>query len=160
LLSTLTLGVAIGLQIAPVMIRVGSMQRASTESAASPTILLVDDDFELLEIMSELLQIQGYSTLQAQNGQKAIDLLKKTPRFPSLIVLDMSMPVLDGRGFLEQRARDAILRDIPVVIVSGSEAPAIPLTDIMAYLRKPVKIERLMSVIESIPSNITLRLIP
>jgi CheY-like chemotaxis protein len=101
------------------------MQSASAEPALG-TILLVDDDLELSDTMSEFLKIHGYATLQAQNGQNAIDLLKTMAALPLLIVLDMSMPVLDGRGFLKRRVKDPVLLGIPVVVVSGSDAPASP----------------------------------
>jgi CheY-like chemotaxis protein len=58
------------------------------------------------------------------------------------------MPVLDGREFLRRRASDPILRSIPVVVVSGSNQPADPIEGIDGYLRKPVKFERLIEVIE------------
>jgi CheY-like chemotaxis protein len=91
------------------------MQSASVEPALE-TILLIDDDLELSDTMSEFLKIHGYATLQAQNGQNAIDLLKTMATVPLLIVLDMSMPVLDGRGFLKRRAKDPVL--LPVSIYS------------------------------------------
>jgi CheY-like chemotaxis protein len=124
------------------------MQSASAEPALG-TILLVDDDLELSDTMSEFLKIRGYATLQAQNGQNAIDLLKTMAALPLLIVLDMSMPVLDGRGFLKRRVKDPVLLGIPVVVVSGSDAPASPPMNIIAYLRKPISMKRLMSIIES-----------
>ena len=98
---------------------------------------------------SLFLKIHGYATLQAQNGQTAIDLLKTMAAVPLRIVLDMSMPVLDGRGFLKRRAKDPVLLGIPVVVVSGNDAPASPPMNIKAYLRKPVSMQRLMSIIES-----------
>jgi CheY-like chemotaxis protein len=55
------------------------------------------------------------------NGQRALDILKKVPRFPALSVLDMSTPVLNGHQFLAAKAHDTILRNIPVVVVSGCE---------------------------------------
>ncbi len=125
------------------------MQSASAEPALG-TILLVDDDLELSDTMSEFLKIHGYATLQAQNGQNAIDLLKTMAVVPLLIVLDMSMPVLDGRGFLKRRVKDPVLLGIPVVVVSGSDAPASPPMNIKAYLRKPVSMKRLMSIIEDL----------
>jgi two-component system, chemotaxis family, chemotaxis protein CheY len=124
------------------------MHSASAESVLD-TILLVDDDCQSSDAMSECLEIFGYATLKAQNGQIALNLLKKMAAVPSLILLDMSMPVLDGRGFLELRAKDPILLDIPVVVLSGSEAPARQLMNIKAYLQKPVTMKKLMSIIES-----------
>ena len=111
-------------------------------------VLVVDDDPFVRESLSELLAAKGYSALQAENGQKALEVLKKTPRFPCLIVLDLVMPVMDGRGFLMLRADDPILRDIPVVVVSGSMQSGEPLDGIDAYLRKPVKVDRLIEIID------------
>jgi CheY-like chemotaxis protein len=111
-------------------------------------VLLVDDDPDIRESLSELLDANGYEVLQAENGQIALDVLKKTPRFPCVVVLDLSMPVLDGREFLKLRASDPILRGIPVVVVSGSNQPDEPLEGIDEFLRKPVKIERLMEIID------------
>jgi CheY-like chemotaxis protein len=124
------------------------MQSASVEPALG-TILLIDDDLELSDTMSEFLKIHGYATLQAQNGQNAIDLLKTMATVPLLIVLDMSMPVLDRRGFLKRRAKDPVLLGIPVIVVSGGDGPASPPMNVKAYLRKPVSMKRLMSIIES-----------
>ena len=124
------------------------MHSASAESVLG-TILLVDDDGESSDAMSECLEIYGYATLQAQNGQIALNLLKKMATVTSLILLDMSMPVLDGRGFLERRSKDPVLLGIPVVVLSGTEAPSCPLMNIKAYLQKPVTMNQLMSVIES-----------
>jgi CheY-like chemotaxis protein len=115
---------------------------------ASKTILLVDDDLEILEIISELLNERGYSTVQAVNGQEALDLLKKMRALPLLIVLDMSMPVLSGWEFLRERGRDAVILAIPVVVVSGNPVPATLPMGSDAYLRKPVTIDRLITVIE------------
>jgi CheY-like chemotaxis protein len=112
------------------------------------SVLLVDDDPYIRETLSELLDANGYEVLEAENGQIALDVLKNTPRFPLVVLLDLSMPVLDGREFLRRRASDPILRSIPVVVVSGSNPPADPLEGIDEYLRKPVKFERLMEIIE------------
>jgi CheY-like chemotaxis protein len=112
------------------------------------TVLVVDDDPDIRETLSELLDANGYEVLEAENGQIALDVLKNTPRFPCVVLLDLSMPVLDGREFLRRRASDPILRRIPVVVVSGSNQPADPIEGIDEYLRKPVKFERLIEVIE------------
>jgi CheY-like chemotaxis protein len=58
------------------------------------------------------------------------------------------MPVMDGREFLKLRAVDPILRDIPVVVVSGNMPSGEPLVGIDAYLRNPVKVDRLIEVID------------
>jgi len=111
-------------------------------------VLVVDDDSGNRETMSELLDNKGYSVLQAENGQKALDILKHVSILPCLVVLDMAMPIMDGRGFLRRRAHDPDLRDIPVVVVSGSSQKGAPLQGIEGYFRKPVNVERLIEVID------------
>ena len=111
-------------------------------------VLVVDDDPGNRESMSELLDIKSYSVLQAENGQRALDILKKNGQLPCLVVLDMAMPILDGRGFLKRRAHDPDLRDIPVVVVSGNSQKGAPLKGIEVYFHKPVDVDRLIEVID------------
>jgi CheY-like chemotaxis protein len=111
-------------------------------------VLIVDDDSLVRESLAELLDAKGYSVLQAENGQNALQVLKKTPRSPCLVVLDLAMPVMDGRGFLKLRAEDPILRNIPVVVVSGNVQSPEQLPGIDAYLPKPVKVARLIEIID------------
>ena len=99
-------------------------------------VLLVDDDPLGRESLSELLDAKGYSVLEAENGETALEVLKKTPYFPCLIVLDLTMPVMDGREFLKLRAVDPILRDIPVVVVSGNMPSGEPLVGISPQARE------------------------
>ena len=51
--------------------------------------------------MAEILDAKGYSVLQAENGQRALDVLKETPHFPCVVLLDLAMPVMGGREFLK-----------------------------------------------------------
>jgi CheY-like chemotaxis protein len=111
-------------------------------------VLVVDDDSYARESMVEILDAKGYCVLQAENGQMALDVLKTTPHFPCLVLLDLAMPVMDGRGFLKHQAQDAILRDIPVVVISGNARTDEPLNGICAYLCKPVNVDRLIEVID------------
>ena len=101
-------------------------------------VLVVDDDRSARESLSTLLDVEGYSVLEAANGQNALDVLEKASHFPSLILLDLAMPLMDGHGFLKLRAKDPMLRQIPVVVVSGNPPSGEPLNGIDAYLQKPV----------------------
>jgi CheY-like chemotaxis protein len=102
------------------------------------------------ESMSLFLDAKGYSILEAENGQEALEVLKRAPRFPCLVVLDLFMPVLDGRGFLKHRAQDPFLRDIPVVVISGNDKSDLPLEGVAAYLSKPVKPDRLVEILDQL----------
>ncbi len=118
------------------------------KKAANETVLVVDDDPEIRESLSELLDHRGYSVLQAENGRRALDVLKAVPpRTPCIVVLDLAMPVLDGHEFLKYRAADPVLRHIPVVVVSANPRPLHPLEGIEAYLQKPLEPEVLLEII-------------
>jgi len=114
------------------------------------TILVVDDEPDVRLILCLALEIEGFPTLQAENGYQALQILMTVSQFPSVIVLDLSMPILDGRGFLHRRAHDPILAQIPVIVVSGSSLHREALPGIEVFLKKPVKISLLVGVINQI----------
>jgi two-component system, chemotaxis family, chemotaxis protein CheY len=120
----------------------------NTKPVGERLVLVVDDDSGIRDSMSDLLYSKGYSVLQAENGQRALEILKKAPQFPCLVVLDMAMPIMDGRGFLNRRAHDPALREVPVVVVSGNSQTGAPLPGIAGYFRKPVNVDRLIEVID------------
>lgn len=111
-------------------------------------VLVVDDDPDVRESISELLDTAGYSTVQAANGQKALEILKDAPRLPCLVVLDLAMPIIDGYRFLRLRAQDPTLRKIPVVVTSATPPAGPVLKEIDSYLAKPVDVDLLMYTIE------------
>jgi CheY-like chemotaxis protein len=108
-----------------------------------PTILLVDDDEDVVEPLSEVLAEKGYGVAIARDGQQALDYLRTA--VPSLILLDLVMPRMDGWEFLAHRARDERLSSIPVVITSATEThnPG----NVAAVFRKPWNMEDLHNVI-------------
>jgi CheY-like chemotaxis protein len=110
-------------------------------------VLVVDDDVRVRESMSELLEAKGYSVLQADDGQKALDVLHNVSRLPCIVVLDLTMPIMDGQTFLMLRSFDPVLRNVPVVVISGNMQSGAALEGIEAYLRKPVKIDSLINII-------------
>jgi CheY-like chemotaxis protein len=119
---------------------------------ASLIIFLVDDEPDVREVLSLALEMQGYVVIQAGNGQEALERLKNIDRLPLVVVLDLTMPVLDGRGFLAQRARDHILANIPVIVVSGSRPDEV-LADVEVFLQKPVEVVRLLESISHIKAS-------
>ncbi len=81
------------------------------------TVLIIDDDPLTQESYEALLESEGLSTVAASNGAEAILWLERNT--PVLILLDLKMPVMDGRSFLEYRSWQAKLREVPVLLVSG-----------------------------------------
>jgi CheY-like chemotaxis protein len=84
--------------------------------------------------------------LEAGNGKEAFEVLIRAERLPKLILLDVAMPILDGKGFLRMRAQDPIIMGIPVIAISGS--PSLPLEGVEKILRKPVEFTQLLRLIE------------
>ncbi len=65
-----------------------------------PTVLIVDDDPSIRKMLIEVLQLEGYPTETATNGREAMDILARSG--PRVVLLDLLMPVLDGRGVLRE----------------------------------------------------------
>lgn len=84
---------------------------------AQKTIMVVDDDRLVREAYRDLLQIEGFAVVEATNGAEALLWLHNGPA--DLIILDMEMPVMDGRGFLEYRLAHPHIREIPVLVASS-----------------------------------------
>jgi two-component system response regulator MprA len=102
------------------------MQVAS--ESASPTslaaldasiVLIVDDDPAVVEGLSELLEEEGYDVAVAKDGRDALDQLRTGLR-PSVILLDLMMPRMDGWDFRHEQMKDAELRDIPTIVISAA----------------------------------------
>src|SRR5213075_2065863 len=93
---------------------------AGSEMQLEPlTVLIVDDDPPILSGLSEFLQGEGYNVAVAGDGRAALDQLRRGLR-PSVIVLDLMMPVMDGWDFRHEQMKDAELRDIPVIVISAT----------------------------------------
>jgi CheY-like chemotaxis protein len=108
------------------------------------SILSVEDDQRSLEALAELLRYDGYAIVSARNGREALDRLADSPR-PGLILLDLSMPVMDGWEFRRQQRSDPALAGIPVIVTAAlvSAAP----TGVMAVAPKPVDMNKLRELI-------------
>jgi len=121
------------------------------ESTEHPTsVLVVDDDANIRRMMIAALRRDGYAFSEAANGKEALDIMRAQP--PSVVVLDLMMPVLSGWDVLKEREGDALLRKIPVIIVSANRAPEIATAvdkGICAFLPKPFDIGVLSALVRS-----------
>ncbi|GCE22871.1 response regulator transcription factor [Dictyobacter kobayashii] len=112
--------------------------------AKKTTILIADDDPQLLRLMSRNLQFEGYETLMASDGKQALELAET--KKPDLVLLDVMMPRMDGFTAC-QRIRD--ISTVPIIIVTarGNDQDKIRGLDLGAddYLTKPFNIEELLA---------------
>src|SRR5512143_1398068 len=86
---------------------------------ASAHILVVDDDSDLREAMTEALEDAGYSVAAAGDGAQALEYLRNSSRRPDLILLDLRMPNMDGWGFRAEQLRSVEHASIPVVVLTA-----------------------------------------
>jgi CheY-like chemotaxis protein len=108
------------------------------------TILVVDDDADCREMLSDLLSKAGYSVACAENGREALDFINTST--PSLMILDLMMPVMSGWELLARQKFDPRLESLPVVVVSASGLSQEVHAE--AVLRKPVDFKALMNVVK------------
>src|ERR1700677_958382 len=99
--------------------------------------MIVDDDADAREALAQFLHTQGYSSLEAVNGQEAIKQLQSSAHPPQLILLDLEMPVMDGWEFLTRLPQLNPGRSVPIVIVITGRDPRI-VPGATAVLRKPL----------------------
>jgi CheY-like chemotaxis protein/anti-sigma regulatory factor (Ser/Thr protein kinase) len=114
-------------------------------------ILLVDDELNLRETISEVLIYQDYSVKSACNGQEALDLLEYWT--PDLIICDIMMPVMDGSTLLEIIKDINSLNTIPFIFLTAKKESNLMRKCLLEgaddYIAKPFKIKELISIIES-----------
>jgi CheY-like chemotaxis protein len=113
------------------------------------TVLVVDDDRGVRELLTRSLSFEGFDVMEAANGQDALTQLR-TGRRPGVIVLDLRMPVMDGWAFRVAQRADPRIARIPVVILSGADAHRFQEIEAVAALEKPVSLSQLADCLHRI----------
>lgn len=112
-------------------------------------ILLIDDEPDLRECIAELLEGEGYSVTQAENGKTALDLLK-SGHTPKVIVLDYMMPVMDGKTFCEHAVKDNHINAIPIILLTAANVPpeTTATMQVASQLEKPIDIDKFLKAVK------------
>jgi twitching motility two-component system response regulator PilH len=127
------------------------------------TVMAVDDEVEAREFVSAVLQEEGYTPILAQNGEEAMELIKKNK--PDLVIMDILMPKQSGIKMYRDLKSSESLKDVPVIVYSGiprrtlfraqaamSETSGESVPDPEAYLEKPVTPKRLAETVKRVLS--------
>jgi CheY-like chemotaxis protein len=126
--------------------------------AASPlrSILIVDDDEDLREVLKDALLFEGYNVETTTNGREAVAWLHAHAGEPWLVLLDLMMPVMDGEGFLSCRADDPVLAAFPVVLLTaGGDCRALEAAhQLAACLPKTIPLPQLLAALEACGARI------
>lgn len=115
----------------------------------SARVLIVEDDEDIARNLKDLLESEGHETEWARNGKKALEILTQSQKLPSLILLDLMMPVMDGFQFRVEQEKDSRLAHIPVVIMTADAQIESKKARIgaKAFLRKPIEIDDLLKAV-------------
>jgi CheY-like chemotaxis protein len=119
------------------------------------SILIIEDDRDIRDVLSELLQLEGYRVYVAEHGQEGLNFLKTSKQLPDLILLDVMMPVMDGYQFLKEQNLDIKLKEIPVVVMSAdvSAQKRLASAKIAEFMKKPVDLDHVLSTVAKNFSN-------
>jgi CheY-like chemotaxis protein len=111
------------------------------------TVVVVDDEFGLAEVLAATLSDQGYRVHVAANGAQGLAVMAEHP--PDLVLLDYMMPLLDGPGVLEAMRSDPRLAGVPVLMMSAMPEATVRArcSGYLAFLRKPFGFEALIEAV-------------
>lgn len=124
------------------------MTPAAVSAAPLVSVLVVDDDLMIREVLVEILEDRGFSVATACNGAEALALLGRLR--PDLILLDINMPIMNGPEFRKAQRTDPSLEQIPTVVMSAVDRMPEYLADLGVgeALAKPVTLQDLLTVVE------------
>lgn len=114
------------------------------------TVLVVEDTDDLRELFLLVLRDAGYSAIGAENGGAALDLLEKMGNEPCLVLLDMMMPVMDGKMFLQALHQTHQIAALPVVVVSAMVSQDQTIDGARKVIRKPVSPKVLLDLVREL----------
>jgi len=124
---------------------------AAENAIGEGPVLIVDDDPDIREVLAEALADLGFEVVTAVHGRDALTMLAAMPVRPSAILLDLMMPIMDGYAFLEERTKDAAIREIPLAIVTaGHGIDRARIGADTTIIRKPFDMPALVRVLHTL----------
>lgn len=118
-------------------------------------LLIEDDNIEIMKLQRTVAKLGlNHKITEAKNGEQAIELLKSANALPDIILLDLNMPRMSGIEFLQILKADALLKYLPIVILTTSENRVDLLEcykiGIAGYIIKPLKYEDYQNKLEKV----------
>jgi DNA-binding response OmpR family regulator len=125
------------------------MEISTRSWVKDPEILLVDDDNELRESIAEGLEEAGFAVIRATDGNDALGHLRYNS-LPSLVLLDLMMPGMNGWQLCEVMHADPLLAEIPIVALTATasmDPESLHLADVADWVAKPFDLNEVLEVI-------------
>jgi CheY-like chemotaxis protein len=115
------------------------------------TVLVVDDDRDIRDVLTDALEAEGYRVITAGDGQEALDWLRSGAARPCVMLLDLMMPRMDGIQLRTELLNDPELARIPVVVLSADPSAIVAAKSLSfaGSLRKPVPLEALLAAVHA-----------
>ena len=114
------------------------------------TVLIVEDNEKNMKLARDVLQVKGYSTLEAVTGEEGVKLAKE--KRPDLVLMDIQLPGISGIEALKQIRGNAATRAIPVIALTASVTPtdrsAITAAGFDAFLGKPINLKEFLDTVK------------
>ena len=109
------------------------------------TILVVDDEPLIRDLVADVLRDAGYAVLTAPDGQAALEVVAREP--PSLVLMDMMMPRMDGPTAYRAMRQHPHGAGLPVILMSAATDPVGLDAEALAFVPKPFDLEQLLALI-------------
>lgn len=108
------------------------------------TVLVVEDEFGVADVIMAALEDEGYRVIVAANGRQGMDRLREST--PALIIMDFMMPVMDGAAMGAAVRADAAFAALPIIMTSAISEGAVRerFPSYQAFLRKPFRVQELL----------------
>jgi CheY-like chemotaxis protein len=125
------------------------METTGRNDVPMKTILIVDDDLSILEILTFMLEEAGYLVVSAWNGQQALASLAQAR--PDMVLSDIMMPIMGGREVCRRMQADPEFRSIPVVLMSSAyNSINVEGCNHVAFLSKPFELNNLLMTVTQV----------
>jgi CheY-like chemotaxis protein len=115
---------------------------------AVPSVLVVDDDLDVSQLIKDVIEGQGYRAIAANNGREALAVLQEEEERPALMLIDLFMPVMSGAELLKVVKQNARLAGIPRVIMTAANDQMIGVREDVPVLYKPVDFDALTRLLQ------------
>jgi len=128
-----------------------------SSAAQAKGVLIIEDDPDIRDIIADVLTEEGYTVASAKHGAEGLACLSSASPLPSIIILDLMMPVMDGIAFREEQRKNPDWADIPVLVLSAdrSSRDKAEAMGARGYLQKPFDINRLLELLHQVEASPT-----
>ena len=123
-----------------------------SSGASTRTVLVVEDDLAIQDLLVDLLTMEDYRVVQARDGETGVELAKRVA--PDAVLLDLAVPPSSGFDVLEKLRQDQATRHIPIVVVSGRAVPIWPEDERRpdGFIAKPFDVDEVLLHLERVMS--------